>query len=586
MMRDPVELEIVKNALTSIAEEMATVALKSAFSIILKESGDASSAICDRYGRLVAQTASATLYHLASFRPSLRELIADFPLEKMQPGDVFVFNDQFRGGIHANDILVFTPVFSAGDVLFFTCDLMHVADLGGVSAGGLPSNATEFYHEGLRLPPLRLYTAGQPNHDLIAIIQANSRTPDKVMGDIRAMVAGNHVGARRLGELTEKYGRARILELCTELIDYTEVITRQEIAKIPSGVYEGSYVIEEDGVVPDHTYRVKVKVTINGSDCHLDFTGTDPQARGPINAATSQTMSGVMFALRCFMDPSIPINEGCFRPLTATLPEGTLVNPRPPAACNVRLATVQAVIDSIHQALATAFAEKAVGLPGGVHVYTMSGRDAATGRAWGFIDAHTGSEGGRSKNDGLDAQPYPLFGVDGWGISLEAFEIEYPVLFRRYGFWRDSGGPGRMRGGAGVIKQIQMLEPGEATIRAVDRCRIPPQGVLGGKPGKGGGWKLNWGGADERELPRKQTNLPLRAGDVLTMFTSGGGGLGDPLQRHLRKVARDVAEGLVSAQAALSEYGVVLSAEGEVDVDATARLRTRRSAPGKGMANE
>ena len=312
MMRDPVELEIVKNALTSIAEEMATVALKSAFSIILKESGDASSAICDRYGRLVAQTASATLYHLASFRPSLRELIADFPLETMQPGDVFVFNDQFRGGIHANDILVFTPVFSAGDVLFFTCDLMHVADLGGVSAGGLPSNATEFYHEGLRLPPLRLYTAGQPNHDLIAIIQANSRTPDKVMGDIRAMVAGNHVGARRLGELTEKYGRARILELCTELIDYTEVITRQEIAKIPSGVYEGSYVIEEDGVVPDHTYRVKVKVTINGSDCHLDFTGTDPQARGPINAATSQTMSGVMFALRCFMDPSIPINEGCF----------------------------------------------------------------------------------------------------------------------------------------------------------------------------------------------------------------------------------------------------------------------------------
>jgi N-methylhydantoinase B len=234
-MRDPIEPEIAKNALTSIADEMAVVALKSAFSIILKESGDASSAICDRHGRLVAQTASATLYHLASFRPSLRELIVDFPLETMSPGDVFVFNDQFRGGIHANDILVFTPVFNSGEVVFFTCDLMHVADLGGVSAGGLPSNATEFYHEGLRLPPLRLYQAGQPDDDLVRIIKANSRTPDKVIGDIRAMVAGNHVGARRLGELIEKYGAERLLEICGELIDYTEVLTRQEIAKIPSG---------------------------------------------------------------------------------------------------------------------------------------------------------------------------------------------------------------------------------------------------------------------------------------------------------------------------------------------------------------
>jgi len=581
-MRDPIELEIAKNALTSIAEEMAVVALKSAFSIILKESGDASSAICDRYGRLVAQTASATLYHLASFRPSLRELIADFPLETMNPGDVFVFNDQFRGGIHANDILVFTPVFNAGEVVFFTCDLMHVADLGGVSAGGLPSNATEFYHEGLRLPPLRLYRAGLPNDDLVRIIKANSRTPDKVIGDIRAMVAGNHVGARRLAELIGKYGTDRLLEICGELIDYTEVLTRQEIAKIPSGVYEGSYVVEEDGVVPDKTYRVKVKVTIDGSDCHVDFTGTDPQARGPINAATSQTMSGVIFALRCFMDPSIPLNEGCFRPLRVTLPEGTLVNPRPPAACNVRLATVQAAIDSIHQALARAFPEKAVGLPGSVHVYTMSGRDAASGRAWSYIDAHTGSEGGRTRNDGLDGQPYPLFGVDGWGVSLEAYEVEYPVLFKRYGYWPDSGGPGRMRGGAGVIKQIQMLEGGEATIRAVDRCRIPPQGVAGGKPGKGGGWTLNWGSDDERELPKKQTNLPLKAGDVLTMFTSGGGGLGDPLERDPYKVAKDAAEGLISPQSAVSDYGVVLTPGGEPDLEATAALRARAKARGKG----
>jgi N-methylhydantoinase B len=208
----------------------------------------------------------------------------------------------------------------------------------------------------------------------------------------------------------------------------------------------------------------------------------------------------------------------------------------------------------------------------------MSGRDAATGQAWSYIDAHTGSEGGRTRNDGLDGQPYPLFGVDGWGVSLEAYEAEYPVLFKRYSFWPDSGGPGRMRGGAGIIKQIKMVEGGQATIRAVDRCRIPPQGVLGGKAGKGGGWKLNWGSCVERELPAKQTNLPLNPGDVITMFTSGGGGLGDPLEREPARVARDAAEGLISPESAVSDYGVVLMPGGEADVEATARLRARLKA--------
>ncbi len=572
-MHDPVLLEIIKNAMATIAEEIGIVAVRSAYSTAVKESADASAAVCDCAGQVIAQSLGAPLMHLSSLRWSPRELMKDFPPETMKDGDVYLFNDQFRGGIHSNDIMVFKPVFSGGRPRFLTSALIHVADLGGLSAGGLPATATEYFHEGLMLPPVKIFDAGRLNEDLARIISANSRTPEKVMGDIRSMVGGTIVGAKRLLELIDKYGLEQLESLIGELIDYTELLTRNEIAKIPAGTYHGSYEIEEDGIVPNKTYTVRVTVTVKGSDCHFDFTGTDPQARGAINAAFSQSISGVMYALRCFLDPSIPMNEGCFRPLTFTLPLGTMVNPRPPSACNARMATVQAAIDAVFQALSQAVAKKAMAASGNVHVYTMNGVDPASGKIWSYMDAAMGSVGARSVKDGLDGQPISLFGGND-RPSMEAYEIEYPVLFRRFRLWPDSGGPGKWRGGVGLYREVTVLQDAEITVRAADRCRIPPLGIMGGKQGKGGGWVINSGTAQQIDLPSKKTNQPLHAGDTLSMFISGGGGCGDPRHRDPELVARDVQQGMVSLEAAARDYAVIVEPVSlSVDAEATARLR-------------
>jgi len=572
-MDNPIQLEIIKNALNRIGEEMAIAIIRAAYFTFIKEMADMSCAIFDYEARLVAQS-GAPLLHLSSLRPSLRELMKDFPPEQMKEGDVYLFNDPFRGGIHSNDIMVIRPVFYKGQLTFFTCALIHVSDLGGVSAGGLPANATECYHEGLMLPPVKLYDGGQLNQDLVRIIRANSRTPDKVMGDINAMAGGNNFAARKMTELLDKHGRDKLLHYVNQLIEYTERRTRQEIEKIPDGVYQGEYVVEEDGVDLGKTFKVKATVTIEGSTCHVDFTGTDPQARGPINAAYSQSTSGVITALRCIIDHSIPMNEGCFLPIKVTLPEGTLVNPRRPAACNARVAVVQAVIDAIHRALAAPYREKVAGCAGTTHVYTVGGVDPDNGN-WNYMDAIVGAMGATFGNDGPDNGIHPIYSTgDGYGASMEAYETELPILYRGYGIWNDSGGPGKWRGGCGTWREVEFLQPSLLTVRASDRCKLPPPGVEGGKTGKGGSWFINLGKPTQALLPTKKTNHPVEPGDVLTMFTSGGGGYGDPFERDPELVARDVKQKLVSVESAARDYGVIVNpVTGTVDSGATARLR-------------
>src|SRR5579862_1275656 len=319
-VHEAIELELVRNALATIAEEMGLAVVRSAYSSHVKEGGDSTAALFDAGGRLLAQSNGAPLMHLASLRPSLTEVLVDFPAAGMADGDVFVTNDPYRGGIHSNDVMVFRPVFIDGAVTFFTASLLHVADIGGVATGGLPANATEMYHEGLVLPPVRLYRAGEPDHGIFATLAANSRTPEKVLGDVRAMVAGDFAGATRLAELAAKYGRARLIELCDELIAYSERRTRLEIAALPDGEHTGSFTIDDDGVEPGKDHVVRVKVTIDGDRFIADFTGTDRQARGPINAAVSQSISGAFFAMRCLLSSDIPVNEGAFAPLELVLP--------------------------------------------------------------------------------------------------------------------------------------------------------------------------------------------------------------------------------------------------------------------------
>ena len=563
---DPIGVELVRNALATIAEEMGLAVVRSAYSSAVKEGGDSTAALFDRAGRLLAQSAGAPLMHLASLRPSLEAVLERFPAASMRVGDVYASNDQYQGGIHANDVMIFRPVFAAahddgggdGAPAFFTGALLHVADLGGMAPGGLPANATDCFQEGLVLPPVRLEHAGEPNADLLALLAANSRTPTKVMGDLRAMLAGTHVGATRLAELAETHGPERLQALCDELLAYTERRMRTGLAALPDGRHEGAFVIDDDGVDPNADHVVRLAVTIDGDRAIADFTGTDPQAPGPINASVSQSMSGVLYAIRCHLDPDIPVNDGCFAPLEIVLPFGTLVNPRPPAACNARMATVLGIVEAMLGALAPLHPERAIAGSCNAHVYVMSGRDPESHEAWSFLDPQFGGCGALRDADGLDVVAPLIMASGGAMHCVEAYELEHPVRFERFAVWPDSGGAGRQRGGLGSERDIRVLADTVFNGRATDRCRRPPPGAEGGDAGAGGGWVVNPGTEDERVLPPKITNHPLRAGELLRMRTSAGGGFGDPAERAPEAVLDDVREGRVSVGGALRDYGVVV----------------------------
>jgi N-methylhydantoinase B len=572
-MRDPILAEIVKNALLMVAQEAGIRAARSAGSTFVSQSAEVACALFDDQARVIAQTEIGQM-HVSALRGMLKSVLEDHPPETLEDGDVLVTNDPFRGGIHPTDLGAFRPIFHDGRPVFYCGVMMIVSDLGGMSAGGLPATGTECFHEGLMIPPLKLYRAGILDAAMSGLIRANSRTPGKLAADIGALAAGTNIAAQRMDELVRKYGHARLMEIIEELLDYSELLARQGIANIPDGVYRGSYTVEEDGVEPGRAHEVRVTVTIEGSQCRFDFTGTTPQARGAINSSASQSLSCVLFALRCFLDPDIPTNEGVYRPISVELPKGSLVNAAYPAACNLRLATGQAVIDAVFHALSQAFPEKTVAGAATVHTVNIQGQRPGGGGMYSMLDITMGAGGGRAGSDGVDGIPFIFFAGGGYDRNVEAYEWQNPVRYHEFRLAPDSAGPGQWRGGSGTIKQLEFLTDAEITVRATDRCLIGPQGVAGGQPGRGGTWTLNRGTDDELALPPKKTNHRVKAGDVLTATVPGGGGFGDPFARDPALVAGDVRTGLVSIADAARSYGVAFdAATGAVDQGATSALR-------------
>jgi len=577
-MLDPVLCEIVKNALLMVAQEAGIRAARSAGSTFVSQSAEVACALFDADGRVIAQTEFGQM-HISALRSMLQAVKEDHPAETLRDGDVLVTNDPFRGGIHPTDVGAFRPIFHEGRPVFYCGVMMIVSDLGGMSAGGLPANATECFHEGLMIPPSKLYDAGELDTGLARIIRANSRTPGKLAADIDALAAGGNVAAVRMGELVAKYGYFQLKAVIEELLDYSERLVRLGIAQIPDGVYRGSYTVEDDGVELDKSHEVVATVTIDGSDFHVDFTGTSPQARGPINSSYSQSLSCVLFALRCFLDPDIPMNEGLYRPIHAYFPPGSLVNVAYPAACNLRLATGQAIIDAVFRAFAQIFPDKTMAGSATVHTANVHGRTLGGDRFFSMLDISMGACGGRPGADGVDGIPFIFFASGGYDRNIEAYEWQNPVRYHRYQLLPDSAGPGKWRGGSGTIKELEFLTEAQLTVRATDRTRIKPQGVAGGEPGQGGEWVLDRGSPDETTLPAKATNHRVEAGAVLTYTVPGGGGFGDPFERSPEAVMRDVRAGLVSVAAAAASYGVAIDpVTGSADIDATATLRAAHGA--------
>ncbi len=516
---------IVASGLSVVADAIGITTIRAAYSTTIKGGADVSGGLFDVQGRLVALSDTSMIGHLAPLRCAVRSILADFPPATIRPGDAFIMNDPYRGGVHSNDMQVFNTIFVDGSLRFLAGAMVHVADVGGTAPGGLSGTVTDMFQEGLTLPPIRLYENGEPVTDTFNIIAANTRTPEVTLGDIRALMAGVQAGGRELHALIARIGQGTVDAGIEALLAYTEQRTRIRIGQLGNGSASGEAVIDDDGVRLDLPLRVKVAITVDGSQMIIDFTGTDDQAVGPISAPEGPAMSAAAYGARVLLDdPDIPVNEGMFAPLVIIRPEGSLVAPRRPAGANARGITMLAMIDAMVDAMAKMHPDRAIAGCGLNHVWTLSTKDAL-GRTRSFHDRDYGGAGARQGDNGVDAHGYAVFAGRSSVVPMEILEAEHPVMFERLALRQGSGGVGRWHGGRGVIKRITVLEDANLTVRT-DKITFPPKGIEGGGDGQPGGWTINMGTSGEQRLRSKETNIQLKAGDTVTMLTSGGGGFG------------------------------------------------------------
>jgi N-methylhydantoinase B len=550
--------EILRHALVVAAEEASIVVVRSAYSTFIVEGSDASAAIFDAAGRLIAQSTATSLAHSASIRLCLRAVLEDIPLAGMAPGDVYVMNDSYRGGIHANDLAVVQPVFVDGAVGYFTGTLIHVSDVGGSSAGGMHATATDIFQEGLQLPPVKLADASGLRADIARIIALNSRTPDAVLGDVHALMAGTTVARRRMEALLDEHGTVGLARGVEDYLAYAERLVRRELAGLPPGTYRGTYRIDNDGIDLERSHRIEVAVVVDGDRAVVDFAGTSPQVAAAINCSLSQTVSGAIYGLRCFLDPTIPMNEGFLAPFDVRVPSGSLLNPVPPAPTGGRFVCLYAVIDAIIDALSKARPERGMAASGILTPFTVSA-PASAAVHWAHMAYDFGGVGARRGKDGPNCTGLH-FGIGRNTIpQVEPVEQRCPLIVEGVEVIADSGGAGRWRGGAGSRTTFLVLEDAVVTMRC-DRYRFPPPGVDGGRPGRPGGYYLVHADGTRVRLPDKAANVACPAGARFVVETSGGGGVGDPAGRPREHVRADLEAGVITADGA-AVYGCVLSAD-------------------------
>ncbi|MEZ4289789.1 MAG: hydantoinase B/oxoprolinase family protein [Myxococcota bacterium] len=560
---DPLEAEILRHALRIAAEEASIVVVQSAHSAMIVEGADACAGILDREARLVTLSTATNLMHASSLRCSLPAVLADHDVEAMQPGDVFVMNDCFRGGIHANDLLVFRPVFVDGRVEWFTGTLIHVADLGGSSAGGIVPSATDVFAEGLQLPPVLLYAAGEPVRDLHRLLALNSRTPERVLGDVQALVAGVNVAAERMVDLAGRFGGERLKAGIDAYLTGAERRMRAELARLETGTYQGAYTLDGDGIDLERRPVVRVEVRVGrrpgreGEEgtIELDFSATDDQALGAINAGFSQALTGAVYAVRCFVDPTIPMNEGCFAPVEVVFRKGSLLDPNPPAACGGRVVAVTAVCEAVVEALG-ARGRTMRRRPAPSSIPTRSQRRAASIRGCSSPTSTVASARGAAPTGRVRRAPSSSAGATscpGRGARGDAAD-PLRVSAAAAGLGRGRA----MARGLGVETRIRVLQDAELAVRN-DRVVLPPCGREGGRDGLAGEQYVIGVDGATRPLPAKAANLRLAADECFVLTTSGGGGLGPPAERDRERVLEDLAEGFVTPQAAAAVYGVELA---------------------------
>jgi N-methylhydantoinase B len=561
---DAVGLHVLHNALGNIAAEMALVMMKTSYSTIFNEGLDFSTVLLDREGNLIAEK-NYTPSMMGAIPNTVRWTLEEFGEEFFEPGDVVIHNDPYRGQCHLPEHMVMAPIFHEGELLAFAGNIGHVAEVGGKAPGSFASDATDVYQEGLRLPPVKLFERGRYNEQVWRIILANHRTPRHTWGDFHAMVGALRVGERRMLALCDRYDAALVRDGAARLIDHSERRLRAEISDLPDGIYEAQMQVEDDGVSTD-PFGVRVKVVIRGDEVIVDFTGSSPQVRGPMNCTYVVAASAAYNAVFCVTDPEslIPRNSGCYRPVRLIAPPGSVVNVRHPGPSvggntDLQPKLIDLLLAALHQAVPDRVAAASGGsssnlLFGGVH--------PDTGAYYSNYHFDGMGAGGSAHADGNDAETTRHSNCR--NTPVEVFEYRYPLLTLDYELARDSAGPGRHRGGLATERTLRVLAP-EITFSALfDRHRIAPWGLAGGLPAKGSELLVRRKGEPEFRpfdvvfgvaSPTKFTNVILREGDELRYRTPGGGGFGDPRERDRELVRADVEDGFVSAEAAARDYG-------------------------------
>src|SRR5271163_4362975 len=566
MISDPIEFELFKNALFGVADEMALTVFRTTYSGVLKDNVDYSTAMFDGAGVLVAQglTLPGHLGSMPTAMASVRETFAD----NIHRGDVFVFNDPFRGGMHLPDVFVFKPIFREDALIAWACAVCHHTDVGGRVPGSNASDSTEIYQEGLRIPPLKLYERGERNETLFALIETNVRVPVKVFGDLRAQLAACHIAEAALIDLAARYGNDKLQAYMTELVDYAERMTRAAISELPDGVYDFLDHIDDDGIDVGVPIPLKVTITKTGDTIHADWTGTAQQVKGAINNTLSYTKSASYCGIRSILPQNIPTNEGVFRAITVEAPLGTIANMVLPGACAARGLTGFRMVDCMFGALAKMLPDRVFAASDGGNTGVSIGGYHADRSPFIYVDFTCCAWGGRPDADGLDGNSNIYANMA--SQPIEVTESEQPLQITAYEFIQDAMGPGKFRGGAPFRREYKLLaEEAILQVRS-DRRDFRPYGLYGGGPGKP---SMNYLNPDENvtPLPSKLT-MNMKKGDLFRHEVAGAGGWGDPLDRDPALVLTDVRNDFVSERAAREDYGVVF-ADDAVDADATTALR-------------
>jgi len=520
MKTNPVQLEIFKSLFHAIAEEMGATLKRTAFSPNIKERRDYSAAIFDHHGYMLAQGDHMPV-HLGSMPLSVRAAIEN---REITPGDIVILNDPYAGGTHLPDITVVSGVFQKNKLLFYVANRAHHSDVGGMSPGSMPL-AEEIYQEGLRIPPIKLMSGGKINRDVWDLVLYNVRTPLEREGDLAAMLGANRTGERRLMEIVAKYGWKEVSRFVTEILNYSERMTRHAIASIPNGTYKAEDFLDNDGIT-DKPIAIRVKVRIKGDTATIDFSDSDPQAGGSVNAVYAITASVVFYIFRTLVGFQIPSNAGGMRPLEIIAPEGTIVNARPPAAvCGGNVETSTRIVDVLYKALSKALPGRIpAASQGTMNNFTFGGIDPRTKQPVAYYETVSGGMGARPAMNGISGVHTHM--TNSMNTPVEALEHAYPVRLIRYSLRPNSGGKGKWRGGDGIVREVRFLTRAQVTVLS-ERRKFAPYGLHGGEPGQAGRNLVIRKDGRTEEFPSKFTTW-LEEGDTISIQTPGGGGWGKP----------------------------------------------------------